>query len=287
LRATISNMMDATCARPLKVRSFLRMEIEELPVTSSRCARRMVSYAPDYLPSNSLEPWGRNLAYDVTGSAVGDFVQQTFVLPSAGTFQSCYFIGRTNTGAIIRTSIDDSLDLSSYDSYYGPVGWRWTRSDTLRGNIISLAAGTHTIRFEIAGRNPASTGWKMIVDQMLLQRSDSGATTQPRAVGNLAASVASNGLRLCWSPVREDTAGHLVTPTTYNVYRAASLGGSLELIGLVAGTDTTFTDTTLFAPASQQAYYFVTARIGARGLIVRQSASDIVIPKAASVRPDH
>lgn len=261
LRATIPGRMDATCSVQLKVRQFVRLEIEDLPVDSLQGFRRSISYAPDWLPDSSQEPWGRNLAYDLTGNAAGDFVLKTFSLPSAGTFQSVYFFGRTNTGAIIRTVIDDSTDVGDYDSYYGPINWRWTRSDTVHGVVRALAAGVHTIRFEIAGRNPESTGLRLILDQMLLQNAPENENAAPRAVCNLVAFADTGGVRLCWSPVHEDTAGQPVVPSSYIIYRSHVLG-SVEFYAYVSGTDTTFFDAETRSGAPSIAYYFVRTQIG-------------------------
>ncbi|HEY3296408.1 MAG TPA: DUF2961 domain-containing protein [bacterium] len=261
LRATAPPMADVVCGQALKVRPFVRYELEALTLTSWRWSTQFIGYAPDWILPTSTEPWGRNLVRDISANGVGDYGQFAFTLPSGGVFQPVYFFGTTNSGVIVRTKIDDSVDVAGQDTYNGPIVWRWDRSDSVRGRVQPLAAGPHTVRFEVAGRNPSSIGWTMILDQIVLQAQvESSPAPPPQPVSHVVAFLDSiNGVRLCWPPVTQDSSGEALTPSGYRIYRTAGLDTAFALFGQVGAMDTTFVDTTRANIPVFRLFYYVKA----------------------------
>ncbi len=169
LTAVSDGIVPAQCEEPLKVRYYCRYEVEAMPRTAWQGSQDKTFYVLDFTFAGSNEPWGRNLARRLSGSQVGNYITVAYNFPQTGLYRLVYFLGRTGRGVITRIRVDDQTDIESYDTYSPTADWRWTRSDSLRGQWRELTAGVHTVTFEIAGRNPANTThWDLVMDQILI-----------------------------------------------------------------------------------------------------------------------
>ncbi|MCX6600793.1 MAG: DUF2961 domain-containing protein [bacterium] len=261
LEASSTSRRNSACGQTLRVRPFIRYEVEELPYTTGQMSTNLVRYAGDYIQTG-VEVWGRGLARYILGQGVGSYIECCFRLPAADSLQALYFFGRTGGGAKVRVLIDSATDVDSFDTCYPAVGWRWARSDTVFGSWRYLAAGEHLMRFEIAGRNPSSSSWEVIIDQMLLRHDPAMPVRMPRKVTNLTAYRVAEGVRLRWAHVREDTAGAPLVPEAYAIYRAQGPDSVFRLLAEVSGSDSVYTDIEAPSVSGTAVYYAVTARAG-------------------------
>lgn len=117
-------------------------------------------------------------------------------------------------------------------------------------------------RFEIIGRNPSSTSWEIIIDQMLLRHDPAMPVRVPRTVTHLTACFAPEGVRLRWAQVQQDTAGAPLAPEAYAIYRALGPDSIFRLLAEVSGADSVYTDIEAPAVSGAAVYYVVTARAG-------------------------
>jgi hypothetical protein len=244
ITALTSGMPDAVCTDTLRVRSFFRIESEELTISSWQGASRDIRWAPPYNLPGYVESWGKNLCRRLIGRQVGDQITLTFYLPIGGEFRANYFFAKTGYGVIANTYIDSSADLQSVDTYQPGLAWRWTRSDTIRGTWRALNAGMHLLKFEIAGRNPQASDWHLVMDQIVMEwRPFVPPPYPPAAVTDLVISTIPAGVQLAWQPVTEDVQGNPIELFAYDVYTSQQSDGDFLLYGSVPAIDTIFVDT--------------------------------------------
>jgi len=253
------------CTQPLRHRSFARFETEDLNVVGHQGSWRGAKYAPDWLPPGSTERWGRNIAAVLEGSGTSSYVEYRFYAPTMTTCRVRYMMGGTMTGAVIRSKVNGDTDLDSYDTYRS-TGYWWTRLDTVNGQWRSLTGGPQTLRIEVTGRHPSSSGWTVISDQIIIESSPDGVVGKPRSPADLTASLSDSGIRLVWSAVREDETGNPLVPAGYLVLSCLGMDSADELIGTVSGNDTTFLDERPFPVAQLPVIYFVIAESDSGGL---------------------
>jgi hypothetical protein len=261
LEAASTEQRNSACGQTLRVRPFIRYEVEELPNTTGQVSTNQVRFAGDYMQTSPLL-WGRGLARYVLGQGVGSYIECRFRLPAADSLQALYFFGRTGGGAKVHVLMDSATDVDSFDTCYPAVGWRWARSDTVFGAWHYLTAGEHLMRFEIAGRNASSYSWEMILDQAVLRHDPAMPVRVPRTVTHLTACFAPDGVRLRWAHVRQDTSGAVLMPEAYAVYRALGPDSVFRLVAEVPGTDSAYTDIEAPSVNGAAVYYVVTARAG-------------------------
>jgi len=263
LEAYAANQHIASCDLLLRVRPYLRLEIEELTTTVHSTNINQVRFVPDYLPSGSTEDWGRNLARYIRGTGIGAYAECRFRLPVADSLQSFYFFGRTGGGAKIRVTIDSIADVDSFDTYFATAGgWRWSRSDTVQGRWHYLSAGEHVLRFQIIGRNALATSWEVILDQVLFTYDPTFNERMPAAVTELTAYPRPQGIRLRWKPVTTDHTGNPLAPDSYAIYRALGADSLFHLIAEVNGSTLEYIDTDALVNGEHPVFYTVTAIAG-------------------------
>lgn len=261
LEALSAERPNSACGQTLRVRPFIRYELEELPYTTGQVSTNQVRFAGDWVQSGA-QLWGRGLARYVCGQGIGSYIECRFRLPAADSLQALYFFGRTGGGAKVHVLLDSATDVDTFDTCLPTVGWRWSRSDTVRGAWRYLAAGEHVLRFEIAGRNASSYGWEIILDQMVARHDPAMPVRMPQTVTSLTACSVPEGVRLRWVHVRQDTSGAPLVPEAYAVYRALAPDSLFRLLSEVPGTDSTYTDIEAPAVSGAAVYYVVTARVG-------------------------
>jgi hypothetical protein len=262
VHATSPGGMDASCTQRIRLREFYRLELESLPTAVGPGMTYSKRFAPDYAAVGHSDPWGFNrvqLAW-ATAAGSGHYLQSTFMLPVSGRYRLEYFFGRYAGGATVRTVLDGDTDLTAYDSYSNAAGsWRWLRSDTVQGQSWQLAAGLHTLRFEIAGHNPAATDSQMVLDQIVLVPVPAPTPSVPIRVKELIITPDSGSSYLRWRPVRTDTAGQPLENVSYVVFRAIG-STEPEIRGIVVDPDTQFVDDTADIPVGKAVSYFVLSR---------------------------
>jgi hypothetical protein len=263
IRALSPESPVAVCRQHLKLRSFYRYEVEEMDTAGWLGTSYQTQFGQDFaLPGNTY-PWGRGVIRFIQGNGVGAFLRVRFSMAVADTYRIAYFFGRTGGGAQIRTTIDSTVDINSYDSYFvTPGGWRYSRSDTVWGAPQWLSAGPHTLRFEMVGRNPQAFNWQEILDQIILFRDAAKFGTMPQCVIGLTAYRVSTGICLRWQSVQADTAGHPLVPNSYAIYRATLSDSLFRYLTEVPGSQTFFVDTSFSRPDTGTVFYCVTARSG-------------------------
>jgi hypothetical protein len=171
LTASVPGLPDAEADYRLKVRYFCRYEVEAMPRSAYQGSRDKILSVLDFIQPGSDEPWGRNLARRLTGNQVGDQITVNFTVPATGFYQLNYFLGRTGYGVITAISVDGQGDIAPFDTYDSQLDWRWSRTDTLSGQWRNLSAGSHSVRFEITGRNLQNTAhWDLVMDQILVRQ---------------------------------------------------------------------------------------------------------------------
>jgi hypothetical protein len=248
----------------LKIRPYYRLEVEDMDTAGWQGTALTKQYALEYAPTGVTDPWGRGVIRYLQGSGAGAFVKVRFNLAVADTYRINYFFARTGGGAKIRTTIDSTVDLNSYNSYYATPGlYTYVRSDTVRGTWHRLSAGPHTLRFEIVGRDTLANGWKALLDQIIIARDPAKFGTVPQRVTGLTAYRVPTGVRLLWRRVQADTAGHPLILSAYAVYRATSRDSLFHYLAEVPGTQTFFVDTNISRRDTGNVFYCVTARTGA------------------------
>jgi len=261
LEALSAGRPNSACGQTLRVRPFIRYELEELPYATGQVSTNQVRFAGDWVQAG-VQLWGRGLARYLLGQGIGSFIECRFLLPAADSLQALYFFGRTGGGAKVHVLLDSTTDVDTFDTCYPTVGWRWSRSDTVRGAWRYLAAGEHVLRIEIAGRNASSYSWEMILDQMVLRHDPAMPVRMPQTVTHLTSCFVPEGIQLRWAHVRQDTSGAPLIPEAYAIYRALAPDSLFRLLDEVPGTDSVYTDIEAPAVSGAAVYYVVTARTG-------------------------
>ena len=250
----------------LVIKSFFRMEIEDMNHGENSGMLWVFGWAPDHQPGQSDPHWGRNLTRVMTGTGVGSWQEYYFALPYAGDYRPQLFLGKSPDAGILRVDLDGVPIISSYDGYHAASGgWTWFRSDTISCSPRTLAVGMHTLHFEIIGRYAASSGWVGIFDQMILQplTSPGSPYVLPQPVTSVVASWSDQGITLVWNRVTSDTGGRPLTPDHYAIYRADySPNGVFYYVGEVDGNDSTFLDAEPTHDGPPRGAYMVTALAG-------------------------
>jgi hypothetical protein len=132
-----------------------RFEAEALPVLArGRCAAG----------PQDMSPWGRPMWSQGTQlfcrAEDGGFVELGFGVRKAGRYR----VGVQATAApdygIVRAALDGKSAGRDFDLYSG----RLSPSDALELGTFDLAAGRHTLRFTVVGKNPVSAGFLFGLD---------------------------------------------------------------------------------------------------------------------------
>ncbi len=241
----------------LHYRYWFRVEPEILRRSTWSGARIKEEWCRDWIRSSNTDPWGRMSCYVLTGADTTSFVHLPFWSPSGGTFQTAYFFGQTSNAAVVAVQINGESSLVASDQYRPTMYASWERSDTLWGATHTLNPGYNILTIRTVGLNPASSGWKAILDQALFIASPPEAA--PRVVEGAVIHVEGASVRLYWQPVTNDVLGAPLLPYAYDIFRALPDDSLWYWQAEVSGADTTWT-----TPISlgDQFEFIVTARRG-------------------------
>ncbi len=106
---------------------------------------------------------GAMLKYLAT--AVGDYVELRFTLPTAGTYQLYARWKQAANRATVQASVDGANQGAAFDPYAGTaVGW----VEYPLGSHTFTASGNHVVRYTVTGKNTSSTGYGMFPDYLRL-----------------------------------------------------------------------------------------------------------------------
>jgi thermitase len=100
-----------------------------------------------------------------SGSAVGDWIQFTLPNLAAATYNIKVYYKSNNNRATVRATVDGANQGSVFDEYAA------TAAQQVSFNLGSktVAAGNHTLRFTITGKNASSSGYTMTIDKIVLK----------------------------------------------------------------------------------------------------------------------
>ncbi|MBL0061979.1 MAG: DUF2961 domain-containing protein [bacterium] len=229
----------ATADSLLHHRYWFRVEPEILVYSAFSGSRIKEEWCRDWLRFDNTDPWGRMACYVLTGTNATSYVTLPFWAPSGGTFSTKYFIGKTSNAAIVSVQVNGQNSLVNADMYQNTLYQSWVRSDTLIGGTHTLAQGFNTITLRTTGKNPLSSGWKAILDQIIFESTP--LDPAPSVVEDVVILAQDSVIRLIWKPVTEDVLGNPLTPYAYDIFRAGPLDSLWYWHAQVAGTDTTWT----------------------------------------------
>lgn len=238
--ATPQFSLGATADSLLHYRYWFRVEAEVLHHAGWSGARIKEEWCRDWIRADNTDPWGRMSAYVLTGNSTASFVNLPFWSPTSGNFQAKYFFGKTSNAAIVTVQINGQNSLVAQDMYQLTQYQSWVRSDTLHGGTHFLNPGLNTLTLRTVGRNPSSTDWKAILDQIQFISVDA-PEAKPSMVDSVVIQVEDSLVRLSWLPVNRDEDGVELTPFAYDIFRAAPADSLWFWHAQVAGTDTTWT----------------------------------------------
>lgn len=103
--------------------------------------------------------WNKLLA-----TAVGDHIEYTIDVPAAGTYDLSTVYRTANVRGIAQTSVDGGKVGSPYDLYANSSAY----TSVTAGTITVAEPGPITVRYTVAGKNPASGGYGLGVDVITL-----------------------------------------------------------------------------------------------------------------------
>ncbi|WP_187386544.1 fibronectin type III domain-containing protein [Paenibacillus ihumii] len=176
---------------------------------------------------------GRHAFYE--SNAVGDWIEFSFEAEE-GTYQLDLRIKQFKNRGISQIYIDGSAVGQPLDFYNLTA----RHIDTEIGQITLDDRGTHTIRLEVIGNNPASTSYILGLDAMYLMKQAPSVT--PKAPTNFKSGVQSDTtINLEWTVPAQDPGGVI---QAYEIYQddvlAATVAGTKTfhtLTGLTPGTE--------------------------------------------------
>jgi hypothetical protein len=138
------------------------LEAELLPVTSvspgdSAYAQEMIGYG---------ETWSNQAQLYFRATAIGDFVRQTATVAAPDSYDvAAYFTKGSNYG-ILGLKIDGQIVGDPVDLY--APGATLTRSSRIEFGTVYLHSGSRTLTYEVLNKNPASSGYNLGMDDILL-----------------------------------------------------------------------------------------------------------------------
>ena len=237
--ATPQYSAGATADSLLHHRYWFRVEPEILVWSAFSGSRIKEEWCRDWIRFDNTDPWGRMACYVLTGTNATSYVTLPFWAPSGGTFSTKYFIGKTSNAAIVSVQINGENSLVNADMYQNTLYQSWVRSDTLIGGTHTLAQGFNSITLRTTGKNPSSSGWKAILDQIIFESTP--LEPAPSMVEDVIIQVQDSLIRLTWMPVTEDVLGNPLVPYAYDIFRAGPIDSLWYWYAQVSGTDTTWT----------------------------------------------
>jgi hypothetical protein len=242
----------------LQARHFLRTEIETLPIQSWAGSNYLRLTAPNYNRVGHHDPWGRDRCFFLIGRHDSDFVAFDVQIPVDGFYLPKYMLGLTGGGAIIKVLVDNLPNLPEYNTFMA-INDRWERTDTLTGGWYYLQRGAHNFKFYITGHDTASTGWQIVIDQLILDWSPSMPQTagEGPAVNGLTIHQTTSGVELHWLPMSAEA---------FDIYCSSHVDGPYEHCAEVSGDCFRYVDSQAVSNDHAARYYYVTARLPIPGL---------------------
>ena len=105
---------------------------------------------------------GNGSSYDA--NAVGDYVTYSGSVGTAGTYNVRVGVRRWNSRGIFQLQINGVNQGAAYDGYDANL----QNVEVNLGNVAISTAGTQQFRFNITGKNAASTGYRVVLDYIKL-----------------------------------------------------------------------------------------------------------------------
>ncbi|SDG03545.1 Fibronectin type III domain-containing protein [Fontibacillus panacisegetis] len=179
---------------------------------------------------------GRHAFYE--SNAVGDYIEFPFVAEQ-GIYQLDLRIRQFNNRGIAKVTVDGVAVAQSLDLY----NLTSRHIDTQIGQVTLDNRATHTIRFEVTGKNASSSNYILGLDAMYLTKQVVHAT--PKTPTNFKSGIQSDTtVNLEWSaPTQEPD----VVIDAYEIYQddalAATIAGTktfYTITGLIPGTSYVF-----------------------------------------------
>jgi hypothetical protein len=130
----------------------------------------------------------------LTANAVGDFITYTVSVPLAGTYNVRVRLPKFSNCGKCFLYVDGSASAqgAEMDLYNASV---FAYEEVNLGDVTFTNAGNHAFRFQVSGKNAASTFWKLTFDYLRLI----GSTPVPPVIGG--AAVSNNSFVLTFSTV--------------------------------------------------------------------------------------
>ena len=207
-------------------------------------------YEAENLNSTSSKGQTINLDNACSGSqfnnrltdTVGDYVQYSISVSNAGTYEVKVRFQLTNDAATCQLKVDGNAQGAPINMY-GTNGQFVLVS---LGNVTLASAGSHTFRFDVTGKDGASSNYRMRFDYIDL------VTQNPSKPNGLrAASTGVSQVNLAWA--------FATAVTSYNVKRSTTAGGPYTTVA-TGVTNITYADTGVVAGTT---YYYVVSAVNA------------------------
>lgn len=115
--------------------------------------------------------------------AVGDYMTLAFDVEQAGTYSLDTLFIQSPLYGKVQAYLDGQSIGGVYDGYDEDV----KAAEAFHHGDVTLQAGTHTIRYEIAGKNAASGNYFMGIDAVKLTPADSGGAPEPQIAKEISA----------------------------------------------------------------------------------------------------
>ncbi|MBD0378572.1 RCC1 domain-containing protein [Paenibacillus sedimenti] len=169
-------------------------------------------------------------------NAVGDYVEYDFNVAEAGSYTLLLKAKVGQGRGTVQTVVEGSAQSTAIDFYAADYAFK----DIPLGTVNITAPGSKKIRFNVTGKNSASSGYLIPLDAILFTKQ--ADTEAPSAPFNLTVTSKTNtSVSLSWNASTDN-----VGVIGYEVYNGATkvasiTGPSYTVTGLTANTPYTFT----------------------------------------------
>jgi hypothetical protein len=131
----------------------------------------------------------------LTANAIGDFITYTVNIPWAGHYNVRVTLNKAGNRGRCNLYVDGSATtLGAEMELYNATGYAYQEVD--QGDITFTNAGAHTFRFQVSGKHPSATAYKLAFDYLKLIKSTPAPLVPPTVTG---AAVSGNNFVLTFS----------------------------------------------------------------------------------------
>ncbi len=219
-----------------------------------------------------IEPTGdAGGGYNVGYMQPGEWLEYTFYVPTAGSYVITPRVASQVSGGAFHVELDGAA-VGGPTAFPNTGAWQSYQDVPLAP--VSLAAGSHILRFAIDAAGPGGYAGNLNYISISSTAQPPPPDTQPPSppTGLSQAAVTADSATMNWSPSTDN-----VGVTGYTIYRGSAVAGA------VSAATTTFTDTGLAAGTAYS--YTVVARDAAGNASAASAPLAVVTTPAPDTQP--